>query len=187
MHSRSGPLLRSIVWDIRMEASPSNGVFDFVSHPVVTIHGADGQALSRFEEDATRRAYRLPLGRLTDKEHRLATTWVINGPEGLALKVIDDGRAMADTDWRITKAPVDGEDLQLYVNDDEHRLAKGRTDSQGGVRLSAKERRLVWQAMQRPGEVVVFIYGSGSAVLLAPGLPADLWRACQNPAHDRCP
>lgn len=176
VYDAQGQLLRSITVEPRMEEL--DGRYELVEHPVVTVHGSQGEVRAVYTEDAARRPYRRPLasGEASDA---LREVWVIGSAAGLNLRWIDEGLPAAGRDWRMVAISADSPQPVLAALGNEGTvLARGRTGKQGEIR-TGKAAAAVWRAMQQPGQWVVLV--SMSTILLTPELPGSLWQACLDP------
>lgn len=190
LHDPQGRLVRSIIGESRMEQNPATGQFGFAGHPLVTVYAPGGQVLATYREDAGGRPYRWPASPLLGEGRDQLEAWVIASADGLQIRWTEDGLPASETPWQVIVVPGSTPKLSDYLFGYPKPLAKGTTRADGRITMDAASRRKVWEALNTPGQIVVFTYRSFRTMALMPAVKDTVFKACLDPAQagrDVCP
>ncbi|KVM71334.1 hypothetical protein WJ61_20250 [Burkholderia ubonensis] len=117
---------------------------------------------------------------LSDREQR---TLVLDGPSWAIPPVDSDDYA-----WRFLLLPGDESagGIIAFRDDELQLLAAGKSGRNGAIRLSAAQKRRIWEAARdRPGRVI-WNYAPGQDLVVVAAMPDAVWRQCAG-ASDRTP
>ncbi|KVU69192.1 hypothetical protein [Burkholderia ubonensis] len=117
---------------------------------------------------------------LSDREQR---TLVLDGPNWTIPPVDSDDYA-----WRFLLLPGDESagGIIAFRDDELQLLAAGKSGWNGAIRLSAAQKRRIWEAARdRPGRVI-WNYAPGQDLVVVAAMPDAVWRQCAG-TSDRTP
>ncbi|AOJ66040.1 hypothetical protein WJ32_26930 [Burkholderia ubonensis] len=172
VHDAGGRLLRVIR---REDGAVRVQTFDAQGKPGALYLASSGQKALPHRLPEIRDAYDL-----SDREQR---TLVLDGPNW-TIPPVDDGYY----DWRFLLLPGDESagGIIAFRDDELQLLAAGRSGRNGSIRLSAAQKRRIWEAARdRPGRVI-WNYAPGQDLVVVAAMPDAVWRQCAG-ASDRTP
>ncbi|KWE48586.1 hypothetical protein WL76_00535 [Burkholderia ubonensis] len=117
---------------------------------------------------------------LSDREQR---TLVLDGPNWTIPPVDSEYYA-----WRFLLLPGDESagGIIAFRDDEVQLLAAGKSGGNGAIRLSAAQKRRIWEAARdRPGRVI-WNYAPGQDLVVVAAMPDAVWRQCAG-TSDRTP
>ncbi|KVP27826.1 hypothetical protein [Burkholderia ubonensis] len=175
VHDADGRLLRVIR---REDGAVRVQTFDAQGKPGALYLASSGQKALPHRLPEIRGAYTYSL---SDREQR---TLVLDGPNWTIPPVDSDDYA-----WRFLLLPGDESAGGIIAFRDEELqlLAAGKSGRNGGaIRLSAAQKRRIWEAARdRPGRVI-WNYAPGQDLVVVAAMPDAVWRQCAG-ASDRTP
>ncbi|KWN73868.1 hypothetical protein WM24_32720 [Burkholderia ubonensis] len=172
VHDADGRLLRVIR---REDGAVRVQTFDAQGKPGALYLASSGQKALPHRLPEIRGAYDL-----SDREQR---TLVLDGPNWTIPPVDSDDYA-----WRFLLLPGDESAGGIIAFRDEELqlLAAGKSGRNGAIRLSAAQKRRIWEAARdRPGRVI-WNYAPGQDLVVVAAMPDAVWRQCAG-ASDRTP
>ncbi|KWK90493.1 hypothetical protein WM22_08705 [Burkholderia ubonensis] len=174
VHDADGRLLRVIR---REDGAVRVQTFDAQGKPGALYLASSGQKALPHRLPEIRGAYTYSL---SDREQR---TLVLDGPSWTIPPVDSDDYA-----WRFLLLPGDESAGGIIAFRDEELqlLAAGKSGRNGAIRLSAAQKRRIWEAARdRPGRVI-WNYAPGQDLVVVAAMPDAVWRQCAG-ASDRTP
>ncbi|KVX25562.1 hypothetical protein WL01_30920 [Burkholderia ubonensis] len=174
VHDADGRLLRVIR---REDGAVRVQTFDAQGKPGALYLASSGQKALPHRLPEIRGAYTYSL---SDREQR---TLVLDGPNWTIPPVDSDDYA-----WRFLLLPGDESAGGIIAFRDEELqlLAAGKSGRNGAIRLSAAQKRRIWEAARdRPGRVI-WNYAPGQDLVVVAAMPDAVWRQCAG-ASDRTP
>ncbi|KVR57627.1 hypothetical protein [Burkholderia ubonensis] len=174
VHDADGRLLRVIR---REDGAVRVQTFDARGKPGALYLASAGQKALPHRLPEIRGAYTYSL---SDREQR---TLVLDGPNWTIPPVDSDDYA-----WRFLLLPGDESAGGIIAFRDEELqlLAAGKSGRNGAIRLSAAQKRRIWEAARdRPGRVI-WNYAPGQDLVVVAAMPDAVWRQCAG-ASDRTP
>ncbi|KVW33558.1 hypothetical protein [Burkholderia ubonensis] len=172
VHDADGRLLRVIR---REDGAVRVQTFDAQGKPGALYLASSGQKALPHRLPEIRGAYDL-----SDREQR---TLVLDGPSWAIPPVDSDDYA-----WRFLLLPGDESagGIIAFRDDELQLLAAGKSGRNGAIRLSAAQKRRIWEAARdRPGRVI-WNYAPGQDLVVVAAMPDAVWRQCAG-ASDRTP
>ncbi|AYZ62292.1 hypothetical protein EGY31_02840 [Burkholderia multivorans] len=172
VHDADGRLLRVIR---REDRAVRVQTFDAQGKPGALYLASSGQKALPHRLPEIRDAYDL-----SDREQR---TLVLEGPNW-TIPPVDYG----NYDWRFLLLPGDESagGIIAFRDDELQLLAAGKSGRNGAIRLSAAQKRRIWEAARdRPGRVI-WNYAPGQDLVVVAAMPDAVWRQCAG-ASDRTP
>ncbi|KWC36359.1 hypothetical protein WL51_19830 [Burkholderia ubonensis] len=174
VHDADGRLLRVIR---REDGAVRVQTFDAQGKPGALYLASSGQKALPHRLPEIRGAYTYSL---SDREQR---TLVLDGPNWTIPPVDSDDYA-----WRFLLLPGDESagGIIAFRDDELQLLAAGKSGRNGAIRLSAAQKRRIWEAARdRPGRVI-WNYAPGQDLVVVAAMPDPVWRQCAG-ASDRTP
>ncbi|KWI36128.1 hypothetical protein WM04_07175 [Burkholderia ubonensis] len=174
VHDADGRLLRVIR---REDGAVRVQTFDARGKPGALYLASAGQKALPHRLPEIRGAYTYSL---SDREQR---TLVLDGPNWTIPPVDSDDYA-----WRFLLLPGDESagGIIAFRDDELQLLAAGKSGRNGAIRLSAAQKRRIWEAARdRPGRVI-WNYAPGQDLVVVAAMPDAVWRQCAG-ASDRTP
>ncbi|KWC39163.1 hypothetical protein WL48_01425 [Burkholderia ubonensis] len=174
VHDADGRLLRVIR---REDGAVRVQTFDAQGKPGALYLASSGQKALPHRLPEIRGAYTYSL---SDREQR---TLVLDGPSWTIPPVDSDDYA-----WRFLLLPGDESagGIIAFRDDELQLLAAGKSGRNGAIRLSAAQKRRIWEAARdRPGRVI-WNYAPGQDLVVVAAMPDAVWRQCAG-ASDRTP
>ncbi|KVD03390.1 hypothetical protein WI77_31050 [Burkholderia ubonensis] len=175
VHDADGRLLRVIR---REDGAVRVQTFDARGKPGALYLAWSGQKALPHRLPEIHDAY---MDNLYDREQR---TLVLDGPSWAIPPVDSDDYA-----WRFLLLPGDESagGIIAFRDDELQLLAAGKSGRNGGaIRLSAAQKRRIWEAARdRPGRVI-WNYAPGQDLVVVAAMPDAVWRQCAG-ASDRTP
>ncbi|KWF23187.1 hypothetical protein [Burkholderia ubonensis] len=174
VHDADGRLLRVIR---REDGAVRVQTFDAQGKPGALYLALAGQKALPHRLPEIRGAYTYSL---SDREQR---TLVLDGPSWTIPPVDSDDYA-----WRFLLLPGDESagGIIAFRDDELQLLAAGKSGRNGAIRLSAAQKRRIWEAARdRPGRVI-WNYAPGQDLVVVAAMPDAVWRQCAG-ASDRTP
>ncbi|KVN47178.1 hypothetical protein [Burkholderia ubonensis] len=174
VHDADGRLLRVIR---REDGAVRVQTFDAQGKPGALYLASSGQKALPHRLPEIRGAYTYSL---SDREQR---TLVLDGPSWAIPPVDSDDYA-----WRFLLLPGDESagGIIAFRDDELQLLAAGKSGRNGAIRLSAAQKRRIWEAARdRPGRVI-WNYAPGQDLVVVAAMPDAVWRQCAG-ASDRTP
>ncbi|AOI73525.1 hypothetical protein [Burkholderia ubonensis] len=172
VHDADGRLLRVIR---REDGAVQVRTFDAQGKPGALYLASSGQKALPHRLPEIRDAYDL-----SDREQR---TLVLDGPSWTIPPVDSDDYA-----WRFLLLPGDESagGIIAFRDDELQLLAAGKSGRNGAIRLTAAQKRRIWEAARdRPGRVI-WNYAPGQDLVVIAAMPDAVWRQCAG-ASDRTP
>lgn len=172
VHDADGRLLRVIR---REDGAVQVRTFDAQGKPGALYLASSGQKALPHRLPEIRDAYDL-----SDREQR---TLVLDGPSWTIPPVDSDDYA-----WRFLLLPGDESagGIIAFRDDELQVLAAGKSGRNGAIRLTAAQKRRIWEAARdRPGRVI-WNYAPGQDLVVVAAMPDAVWRQCAG-ASDRTP
>ncbi|KVG72298.1 hypothetical protein [Burkholderia ubonensis] len=174
VHDADGRLLRVIR---REDGAVQVRTFDAQGKPGALYLASAGPKALPHRLPEIRGAYTYSL---SDREQR---TLVLDGPSWTIPPVDSDDYA-----WRFLLLPGDESagGIIAFRDDELQLLAAGKSGRNGAIRLSAAQKRRIWEAARdRPGRVI-WNYAPGQDLVVVAAMPDAVWRQCAG-ASDRTP
>ncbi|KVP02978.1 hypothetical protein WJ83_10305 [Burkholderia ubonensis] len=174
VHDADGRLLRVIR---REDGAVRVQTFDAQGKPGALYLASSGQKALPHRLPEIRGAYTYSL---SDREQR---TLVLDGPSWAIPPVDSDDYA-----WRFLLLPGDESagGIIAFRDDELQLLAAGKSGRNGAIRLSAAQKRRIWEAARdRPGRVI-WNYAPGQDLVVVAAMPDAVWRQCAG-TSDRTP
>ncbi len=164
MHDADGRLLRVIRRD---DGAVQVRTFDAQGKPGALYLASSGQKALPHRLPEIHGAYGL-----SDREQR---TLVLDGPNWTVPPVDSEYYA-----WRFLLLPGDESagGIIAFRDDEVQLLAAGKSGRNGAIRLSAAQKRRIWEAARdRPGRVI-WNYAPGQDLVVVAAMPDAAWRRC---------
>ncbi|KVO17085.1 hypothetical protein WJ74_09990 [Burkholderia ubonensis] len=174
VHDADGRLLRVIR---REDGAVQVRTFDAQGKPGALYLASSGPKALPHRLPEIRGAYTYSL---SDREQR---TLVLDGPNWTIPPVDSDDYA-----WRFLLLPGDESagGIIAFRDDELQLLAAGKSGRNGVIRLTAAQKRRIWEAARdRPGRVI-WNYAPGQDLVVVAAMPDAVWRQCAG-ASDRTP